>query len=159
MKWSAQDHHESGSCSLRVRGARSSSSSIAAIISSASARPRLSVISISVRFIGAASHKAPLRRAHGRAETVGRPAYGSDMGVVRFPTFDTAVRCCAGARVELGIVGSWLRGSTRASPHRAVMRRHPEAEEAAPPPPVSEAIEGMARLLAGDDVDLRDVAL
>src|SRR3954468_1800969 len=81
------------------------------------------------------------------------------MSAVRFATFDTAVGCCAVAWGEGGIVGTWLPGSTPASTHRAVMRRHPDAEEATPPPPVSEAIEGMARLLAGDDVDLRDVAL
>src|SRR3954463_1215382 len=159
MKWSAHDHHESASCSLRVRGARSSSSSIAAIISRASARPRLSVISISVRFTGAALHKAPLRRAHGCGETVGAAAYGADMSVVRFATFDTAVGCCAVAWGEGGIVGTWLPGSTPASTLRAVMRRHPDAEEATPPPPVAEAIEGMAGLLSGDDVDLRGVAL
>src|SRR5262245_14642133 len=50
MKWSASDHHESGLSSLRVRGAARSSSESAAMASSASARPRLSLISISMRF-------------------------------------------------------------------------------------------------------------
>src|SRR5437763_11502631 len=67
MKWSAHDHHESGSCSLRVRGARSSSSLIALTVSSASARPRLSLTSIWVRFTAAASHIGGLRRDHGWA--------------------------------------------------------------------------------------------
>src|SRR3954466_16273153 len=148
MKWSAHDHQESGSCSLRVRGARSSSSSIAAIISRASARPRLSVISISVRFTGAALHKAPLRRAHGCGKTVGAAAYGADMSVVRFAAFDTAVGCCAVAWGDEGIVGTWLPGADAAATRRAVLRRHPEAEEAVPPPAVADAIDGITQLLA-----------
>src|SRR5438270_7487901 len=123
MKWSAHDHHESGSCSLRVRGARSSSSPMAAIISRASARPRLSVISISVRFTGAALHKGGRRRAHGLTGTVGAAAYGAGMSVVHFATFDTAVGCCGIAWADAGVVGTWLPGADPAATRRAVLRR------------------------------------
>jgi len=81
------------------------------------------------------------------------------MSAVRFATFDTAVGCCAVAWGAGGIVGTWLPGSTPASTRRTLMRRHPDAEEATPPPSVAQAIDGMTRLLSGDDVDLDDVAL
>jgi len=81
------------------------------------------------------------------------------MGVVCFTTFDTAVGCCAVAWAAGGIVGTWLPGATPAATRRAVLRRHPDAEEATPPAAVAHAIEGMTRLLAGDEVDLREVTL
>src|SRR3954451_23300311 len=55
---------------------------MAVTISRASARPRLSVISISVRFIGAASHKPPGRRAHGWAPSVVTALDQQPMGVM-----------------------------------------------------------------------------
>jgi methylated-DNA-[protein]-cysteine S-methyltransferase len=81
------------------------------------------------------------------------------MGTVRFATFDTAVGCCAVAwRGDL-VVGTWLPGTTPAATRRAVLRRHPDAEEATPVPPAAHAIDGVTRLLAGEEVDLRDVPL
>jgi len=81
------------------------------------------------------------------------------MGVVRFATFDTAVGCCAVAWADSGVVGTWLPGPTSAATRRAVLRRHPQAQEATPPSSVADAIDGITRLLAGDEVDLRDVPL
>lgn len=81
-----------------------------------------------------------------------------------FATFDTEVGCCAVAWVagDSGhgeIVGTWLPGTTPAATRRAVLRRYPDAEETPPSPVIAEAITGMTRLLAGDEVDLRDVPL
>jgi len=81
------------------------------------------------------------------------------MDVVCFAGFDTAVGWCAVAWGADGILGTWLPGATAAATRRAVLRRHPDAEEATPPPGVAEAIDGMTRLLAGEDVDLSDVTL
>ncbi|HMC69702.1 MAG TPA: methylated-DNA--[protein]-cysteine S-methyltransferase [Mycobacteriales bacterium] len=81
------------------------------------------------------------------------------MSVVRFAIFDTAVGCCAIAWADAGVVGTWLPGADPAATRRAVLRRHPDAEEAPPSLPVAEAIAGITRLLAGDEVDLRGVQL
>jgi len=81
------------------------------------------------------------------------------MSVVRFATFDTAVGCCAVAWAEAGVVGTWLPGDTPAATRRAVLRRHPQAQEVSAPPPVADAIDRITRLLAGEEVDLQDVPL
>lgn len=81
------------------------------------------------------------------------------MGTVAFAMFDTAVGCCAVAWGSDGIVGIWLPGSSPAATRRAVQHRHPGAIESPPPEPVRRAIDGITRLLAGEDVDLRDVQL
>lgn len=93
------------------------------------------------------------------SESVGDAAYGAAMAAVRFATFDTAVGCCAVAWNAAGIVGTWLPGASPAATRRALLRRHPDAEEASPPPFVADAIDGMTRLLGGDDVDLSSVTL
>ena len=81
------------------------------------------------------------------------------MGSVEFTTFDTAVGTCAVAWGAQGIVGTWLPGASAAATRRAVLRRHPDAVESPPPEPVATAVDGMTRLLAGEDVDLRAVEL
>jgi len=81
------------------------------------------------------------------------------MGSVEFTTFDTAVGTCAVAWGAQGIVGTWLPGASAAATRRAVLRRHPDAVESPPPEPVATAVDGMTRLLAGEDVDLRPVEL
>jgi methylated-DNA-[protein]-cysteine S-methyltransferase len=81
------------------------------------------------------------------------------MGNVAFTTFDTAVGTCAVAWSADGIVGTWLPGVSEAATRRAVLRRHPDAAECQPTEPVKAAVDGMTRLLAGEDVDLCDVEL
>jgi methylated-DNA-[protein]-cysteine S-methyltransferase len=81
------------------------------------------------------------------------------MATVAFALFDTAVGCCAVAWGADGIVGTWLPGASPAATRRAVQRRHPDAVETQPSPAVAHAIDGMTGLLAGEDVDLRDVQL
>ena len=81
------------------------------------------------------------------------------MGTVAFATFDTAVGTCAVAWTAGGIVGTWLPGASAAATRRAVLRRHPDAVETEPSGAVAEAVDGMTRLLAGEDVDLSSVQL
>jgi methylated-DNA-[protein]-cysteine S-methyltransferase len=81
------------------------------------------------------------------------------MGTDAFAVFDTALGACAVSWGDGGITGVWLPGMTAAATRRAVLRRHPDVPELSPPGPVAHAIEGMTRLLAGDDIDLRDVEL
>lgn len=81
------------------------------------------------------------------------------MSGVRFTTFETSVGTCAVAWADNGIVGTWLPGASAAATRRAVLHRHAGAVETPPPPAVAGAIDAMTRLLAGDEVDLRDVEL
>jgi methylated-DNA-[protein]-cysteine S-methyltransferase len=81
------------------------------------------------------------------------------MGSVAFTTFETAVGTCAVAWGADGIVGTWLPGVSAAATRRALLRRHPDAAESPPTEAVAAAVDGMTRLLAGEDVDLRDVEL
>jgi len=81
------------------------------------------------------------------------------MAAVGFATFDTALGLCAVAWNADGIVGVWL---PEASPEvlvRRVRHRHPDAAESLPPAAVAAAIAAMTALLAGEEVDLRDVTL
>lgn len=73
--------------------------------------------------------------------------------------FDTAIGRCAVSWGDAGITGVWLPASTPEATERQVRRRLPDVTVADPPPEVSVAIDAMRRLLAGDDVDLRDVRL
>jgi methylated-DNA-[protein]-cysteine S-methyltransferase len=78
---------------------------------------------------------------------------------VGFCTFVTAIGRCAVAWTARGIVTVWLPAMSDDALLRQVQRRHPEAEHTEPPPPVRSAVDGMTRLLGGDDVDLSDVEL
>ena len=81
------------------------------------------------------------------------------MSTVGYASFDTAVGCCAVAWSDGGITGVWLPATSLAATLRQVQRRHPDAVEAPPPHDVARAIDAMTRLLDGDDVDLRDIAV
>jgi methylated-DNA-[protein]-cysteine S-methyltransferase len=81
------------------------------------------------------------------------------MGTIAFAMFDTAVGSCAVAWGADGILGTWLPGSSPEATRRSVLRRHPDAVESSPSTDVAHAIERITRLLAGEDVDLRDVRL
>src|SRR4051812_38789575 len=78
---------------------------------------------------------------------------------VGFTVFDTAVGACAVSWGDVGLTGVWLPAETPEATRRAVLRRHPHAVEQPSPGDVSDAVDGITRLLAGDDVDLRDVTL
>src|SRR5213078_4825516 len=76
-----------------------------------------------------------------------------------FAVFDTAIGACAVSWGDAGLTGVWLPASTPEATRRQVLRQHPDAVEQAPAKDVADAIDAITRLLAGDDVDLRDVRL
>ena len=76
-----------------------------------------------------------------------------------FTLFETAVGACAVSWGDAGLTGVWLPSESAESTRRAVLRRHPHATEQPPPTEVADAVDGITRLLAGEDVDLRDVTL
>jgi methylated-DNA-[protein]-cysteine S-methyltransferase len=102
-----------------------------------------------MRHIGLASGflSVPRRNVRGMATTIG------------FAVFDTTIGPCAVSWGDAGITGVWLPGTTAEATRRQVLRRHPQAAELPLPDEVATAIDGISRLLAGDDVDLSDVRL
>jgi methylated-DNA-[protein]-cysteine S-methyltransferase len=76
-----------------------------------------------------------------------------------FTLFDTAIGCCAIAWSERGIVGVQLPGRDAEATRAGLIRRHPNAREAAPPDEVARAIEGIVALVGGEPRDLAEVVL
>jgi methylated-DNA-[protein]-cysteine S-methyltransferase len=79
--------------------------------------------------------------------------------MIGFRLFDTAVGACAIAWSEGGIVGFLLPEADREATRRRLLRRHPDAVEAEPPPAVDRAIGRVVVHLGGALDDLADVAL
>ncbi|WP_406857013.1 methylated-DNA--[protein]-cysteine S-methyltransferase [Alsobacter sp. KACC 23698] len=76
-----------------------------------------------------------------------------------FSLFDTAIGVCAIAWTDRGVSAVQLpEGDAQATRSRLVARR-PGAVEAAPPPPVAQAIAQIQDLMAGRRVDLGGIAL
>lgn len=73
--------------------------------------------------------------------------------------FDTAIGTCAVAWGERGIVGVQLPEAGERAMRARLARRFPEAREAAPPPAVRRAVDGIVALLAGEPADLGEVTL
>ena len=73
--------------------------------------------------------------------------------------FDTAIGRCGVAWAERGIVAVQLPQPDDAQTLVRIRQRLPAIQEAAPPPPVQAAIDGMAALLAGSRADLSGVTL
>ncbi len=80
----------------------------------------------------------------------------SDAG---FALFDTAAGPAAIAWRERGIIGLQLPEATVERLRARMTTRFPELYEAAPPPAIADAIERVAALLRGEDVDLGGIAL
>lgn len=78
---------------------------------------------------------------------------------VAFTLFDTSIGACAVAWNDIGLVGVWLPEPTSVLLRARIARRHPDAIERVPPPPVAGAIAAIAALLAGERVDLSGIAL
>jgi methylated-DNA-[protein]-cysteine S-methyltransferase len=78
---------------------------------------------------------------------------------VSYALFETAIGACAVAWSSRGVTSVWLPERTDHQTRARVARRHPDAAEAAPPPFVSHAIDGIAALLAGEARDLTDIPL
>lgn len=78
---------------------------------------------------------------------------------VGYCLFPTALGPVGIAWSETAIVGMQLPEPTEAAARARLARRHPQAAEAEPPAVVQAAIDGVKRLLAGERVELGDVAL
>ena len=77
-----------------------------------------------------------------------------------FALFDTTIGRCGIAWGDRGVIGVQLPETGGEAGTRArVTRRFPDAREAAPPPQVQEAIDGIVELLRGAARDLSTVAL
>jgi len=82
------------------------------------------------------------------------------MASARFFTFlPTALGLCAVAWNEIGLTGVWLPETDPGSLRRKVTRRCEGARESAPSGAIVETVEAIARLLAGERVDLTGVAI
>lgn len=78
---------------------------------------------------------------------------------ISFVLFDTAIGRCAVAWSARGIVTVLLPEHDDAALRARLLRRHPGAQEAAPPGNVAQAIGGIAALVAGEPRDLTYVVL
>jgi methylated-DNA-[protein]-cysteine S-methyltransferase len=80
---------------------------------------------------------------------------------VEFVLFDTAVGTVGIVWGDAGVLGVQLPEGTSSATRARLSRFHPDATEAdaAPPPEVKRAIDGIVALLAGEPDDLQDVAL
>ena len=76
-----------------------------------------------------------------------------------FALFLTALGTCAIAWNSIGVTGVWLPEANTESLRRKVARRCGGGHEKAPPGAVAAAVAAIVRLLAGEQVDLRGVAL
>lgn len=76
-----------------------------------------------------------------------------------FALFATALGTCAIAWNEIGVAGVWLPEASADSLRRKVSRRCTGASEAVPAGAIAHAVAAITRLLAGEHVDLNDVAL
>src|SRR3954469_11562108 len=73
--------------------------------------------------------------------------------------FETSLGRCGIVWGERGVVGVQLPEGGENQTRARVLRRFPGAKEQVPPPPVMEAMDGIAGLLRGEDRDLSRVGL
>src|SRR5690242_21537520 len=73
--------------------------------------------------------------------------------------FDTAVGPCAIAWSERGVAGVQLPERDQRATRARMLRRFPDAREAAPPVHIAHAIEQIAALLRGEKRALADIVL
>jgi methylated-DNA-[protein]-cysteine S-methyltransferase len=76
-----------------------------------------------------------------------------------FALFDTAIGCCGIAWSARGVAGVQLPERHERAMRDRLRRRFPEACEAAPPPAIQQAIDGIVALLLGETADFSAVAL
>lgn len=81
------------------------------------------------------------------------------MTETRYALFDTPLGTCAIAWGARGVVRTFLPESSADAVRARLLRRVPEASEAAPPDDVRRAIAEITRLFAGEPVDLTWVRL
>ena len=74
-----------------------------------------------------------------------------------YTIFDSAFGRCGIAWSDAGVAGVQLPETREIETLRRLFRLFPEARELTPPPSVESAIEGIAKMLRGQDCDLSDV--
>jgi methylated-DNA-[protein]-cysteine S-methyltransferase len=79
--------------------------------------------------------------------------------VITYTTFATALGSCAIAWNKDRVAGVQLPETTEAATRRRLLRRHPDARAAVPPPALQAVIDAVVALLAGEHRDLSEVAL
>lgn len=81
------------------------------------------------------------------------------MTAPEFAVFDTAIGRCAIAWGPGGILGLLLPEGREADTRARVLRQHPGAREATPPPDIQQALAAIVALLRGEHTDLSGLAL
>jgi O-6-methylguanine DNA methyltransferase len=81
------------------------------------------------------------------------------MKVLGCSFFDTAIGSCGIAWSARGVVGVQLPEATDQATRARLLRRFPGTREAAPPPEVQRAVDGVVELLGGEANDLSAVTL
>ena len=76
-----------------------------------------------------------------------------------FTVFETAIGACGVVWGARGLLGVQIAESNERATRARLQKRFPAAKEAAPPPEVQHAIDGMKALLAGERRDLADVTI
>jgi O-6-methylguanine DNA methyltransferase len=78
---------------------------------------------------------------------------------MEYTLFDTALGCCGIAWSPRGVAGVQLPEARKPETRARLLRRFPGAREAAPPPEVQGALDGIVALLRGEPSPLDAVAL
>ncbi|HTT49105.1 MAG TPA: methylated-DNA--[protein]-cysteine S-methyltransferase [Pseudolabrys sp.] len=81
------------------------------------------------------------------------------MSELSFAVFETAIGACAIVWSARGIAGVQLPQANEAATRARVSRRYPGVREAAPPPAVRDAIDGVTALLRGERRDLTAIVI
>jgi len=81
------------------------------------------------------------------------------MSASSFTVFETAIGACAVIWSARGIVGVQLPEANEQATRARVTRRFAGIQEAAPPPDVQRAVDGIVALLAGEKRDLTDITI
>jgi methylated-DNA-[protein]-cysteine S-methyltransferase len=81
------------------------------------------------------------------------------MPELEFALFETAIGSCAIVWSARGVAGVQLAETSAAATRARVLRRHPSAQEAPPPPATQQAIDGITALLRGEARDLTGVTI
>lgn len=76
-----------------------------------------------------------------------------------YAMFDTALGRCGIAWGDRGIVAVQLPQPSEAQTRARIVQRYGDVAEAVPPPEVQHAIDGIVALIAGEPIDLTDIAL
>lgn len=81
------------------------------------------------------------------------------MPALDFTIFDTTIGACGIAWSGRGVYAVQLPEASRAATRSRLIKRYPQALEAAPPSAIRHAIDGIVALLSGEPRDLQDIVI